>query len=171
MCAISEMWTKSCGITGIPMELRVRVCVCLCVCVCVCVCVHKSQIQREMWCFWNDVGKIPKHSEEAWSSGVGLKSYKGGGNVTYSTLKTYWSVFVASLSCIGNAYISFGRRGNGRHFQCLLRTQKGKLGHSGQAGSRDLRTQVWGVLISFLSLLCALEHVTWPLWAPLPQNM
>ena len=79
MFAISEKWTKSYRIPGIPMELRVIVCVC----VCVCTCVHKNQIQREIWCFWNDAGKISIHSEEAWSSGAGLERYKGGRFVTF----------------------------------------------------------------------------------------
>ena len=37
MFAISEKWTKSYRIPGIPMELRVIVCVCVCVCALVCI--------------------------------------------------------------------------------------------------------------------------------------
>lgn len=85
-----------------------------CVCVCVCTCVHKNQIQREIWCFWNDAGKISIHSEEAWSSGAGLERYKGGRIVTFLPCqlkkKKLIKVLVALLSCIRNAYISFGRR-------------------------------------------------------------
>lgn len=72
-------------------------------------------------------------------------------------------VRVLSLSCVRNAYISFGKRGMGSILGASLEHKRQPRLQRARAHGRGGRTQLWGVLVSFLSLLRDLECVTLPL--------